>query len=64
MSTRTVDILKWSQSQIEKITGVAPPFEVTDTQMSVEAFGILGKAMEDQHFVELDLESAFMDKLV
>ena len=64
MSTRTVDILKWSQSQIEKITGVAPPFEVTDTQMSVEAFGILGKAMGDQHFVELDLESAFMDKLV
>jgi SNF2 family DNA or RNA helicase len=30
LSTRTTDILKWSQSQIEKIMGIKSPFEVTE----------------------------------
>ena len=29
-------ILKWSQSQIEAITGVKSPFEITDEQFSME----------------------------
>ena len=36
ISNRTLDILKWSQSQIEAITGVKSPFEITDEQFSME----------------------------
>jgi hypothetical protein len=63
LSTRTIDILKWSQSQIEKITGVASPFEITDTQVSVEGLSMANEMMKDEHLVELDLETAFMAKL-
>lgn len=64
LSTRTIDILKWSQTQIEKITGVAPPFEVTDANVSIEGYAMAGETLKDEHFVELDLEDAFMAKLV
>lgn len=64
LSTRTIDILKWSQSQIEKITGVASPFEITDTQVSMEGLAMANEALKDMHLVELDLETAFMAKLV
>lgn len=30
ISTRTVDILKWSQQQVAEITGIKSPFELTD----------------------------------
>ena len=63
LSTRTIDIIKWSQSQIEKITGVASPFEITDTVVSLEGMVMAGESFKDSHFVELDLEQAFMAKL-
>lgn len=38
LSSRTIDILAWSQSQIEAITGVQSPFKLTDEQMALESF--------------------------
>jgi len=38
ISTRTVDILKWSQKQIESIVGMKSPFELTDgTEVAFES---------------------------
>lgn len=37
ISTRTVDILKWSQQQIEEILGITSPFEITDDLESYSA---------------------------
>lgn len=64
LSTRTIDILKWSQSQIERITGVAPPFEISDAKVSLEAMALAKEALNDDHFVEIDFEKAFMANLV
>lgn len=49
MSTRTLSILQWSQSQIEAITGVKSPFEITDEQMSIESHGNLSYYDIDKH---------------
>jgi len=38
ISSRSMDILKWSQSQIEQILGVKSPFEISED--NPEAFGI------------------------
>lgn len=32
ISTRSLDIMKWSQEQVEKITGVASPYSLDDTK--------------------------------
>lgn len=36
LSTRTIDILKWSQEQVEKIMNIKSPFEVSDLSFSNE----------------------------
>lgn len=45
MSTRTIDILRWSQSQVEAIMGIKSPFEVEDLSPSLESY--LGREMTD-----------------
>jgi SNF2 family DNA or RNA helicase len=42
ISTRTVDILKWSQQQVEAITGIKAPFEVTDASADGSVAAIEG----------------------
>jgi superfamily II DNA or RNA helicase len=37
ISTRSMDILKWSQSAVEAITGIRAPFELTDNPESFSA---------------------------
>lgn len=43
ISTRNVDILKWSQQQVAQITGVKSPFELTDdmdqANLALESYG-------------------------
>jgi superfamily II DNA or RNA helicase len=36
ISTRTVDILKWSQQETEAILGITSPFDIRDTDSSVQ----------------------------
>lgn len=60
MSTRTIDILKWSQSQIEKITGVSSPFEIDEKAISLEAYALSGQSLKDSDLIELVFEDAFM----
>lgn len=48
ISSRSMDILKWSQSQIEQILGVKSPFEIND---NLEEFGI---ALEGENADDLD----------
>lgn len=60
MSTRTIDILKWSQGQIEKITGVEPPFMLEETSVAIEGYANAGMELPDSFFVDYGLESAFM----
>ena len=59
LSSRTIDILRWSQSQIEAITGVKSPFEITDDQYSFESLKTAGY----DYSMENDLESYFLDRL-
>ena len=44
ISTRSFDILKWSQKSVEAITGVASPFEISDdleqAELSLEEYGL------------------------
>lgn len=61
LSSRTIDILKWSQGQVEKLTGVKSPFEVTEKTVSIEALTIT-KTLPT--FVDDDLEGAFMKPLI
>ena len=42
ISTRTVDILKWSQKQIEEILGIKSPFEIKDEDVVMEGKLIAG----------------------
>ena len=60
LSSRTLDILKWSQAQIERITGAPSPFPVEEKSISMESCLLLNMPMPDSSFVELALESAFM----
>lgn len=60
LSSRTLDILKWSQAQIERITGAPSPFPVEEKALSIESFAMVGRPMPDSAFVELALENAFM----
>lgn len=61
LSTRTIDILKWSQSQIELLSGVKSPFEITEKNLSVEALTLTGESIE---LIEDDIEAAFMKAYV
>lgn len=56
LSTRGIDILAWSQEQVEAITGVKSPFKVntTSTGVSLEAY-----VSED--FIDSDLVFSFED---
>lgn len=45
MSTRTIDILRWSQTQVEAIMGIKSPFEVEDLSPSLESY--LGREITD-----------------
>lgn len=63
LSSRTVNVLKWSQSQVELITGTKSPFEIEDTKVSLEAAGLANRPLTDAD-LNLCLESAFMAKLV
>ncbi len=38
ISTRTIDIVKWSQDQIEKIMGIKSPYEINDDSTGFEDF--------------------------
>ena len=60
LSTRTLDILKWSQSQIEAISGVKSPFEITDEQMSLESNAADGVEL----FLDINTEELYLNKLV
>ena len=63
MSTRTLDILKWSQSQIEKITGVTPPFVLEETSVSLESYARAGRELPSNFFIDLNLEEKFMENI-
>lgn len=43
ISTRSVDILKWSQQQIEEILGIKSPFEITD---DLETFSVAVEGLD------------------
>lgn len=57
LSTRTIDILRWSAEQVAKITGTVSPYEVTEKSISVEALALAGEPLS---FMDDDLEIAFM----
>ncbi len=63
LSTRTIDILKWSQQQIEAITGVKSPFEITDAEYTVESFNKVIVRPEDFKY-DTDLEAYYTRKLI
>lgn len=58
LSTRTLDILKWSQDQVSAITGVKSPFEVNDSKISLETYQVEDKQYTDFTLVleELGIE--------
>jgi SNF2 family DNA or RNA helicase len=45
ISTRSLDILKWSQDMVEKIMGITSPFELTDNP---EAFSVALEGFEEE----------------
>ena len=63
MSTRTLDILKWSQAQIEKITGVTPPFVLEETAVSLESYARAGRELPSNFFIDLNLEEKFISMI-
>lgn len=54
LTTRGIDILKWSQEQVEAITGVKSPFEVSDANGKISLEGYSGG-----EFIETDLNVSF-----
>lgn len=55
LSTRTVDILKWSQSQVSTIMGIESPFVIEESgAIANEAIGV-----EDIHISQLDPNNEF-----
>jgi SNF2 family DNA or RNA helicase len=52
MSTRSSDILAWSQQQVEKILGISAPFEVTEGFESFGAGQSFQVTMEDYGIVQ------------
>lgn len=62
LSTRTIDILRWSQQQIEAITGVKSPFEITDAEFALESFE--QKQKLNEYDFDTSLESFFLRRLI
>lgn len=60
LSTRTVDILRWSQQQLVKITGHESPYALDDKAITVEAYSMLNKPLD---LMTDDLESRFLARL-
>ena len=62
LSTRAFDVLKWSQEQVEKITGVKSPYDLSDSiekgTVSVEGFGEIAPTQADAVSLE-----AFLTKV-
>ena len=59
LSSRTIDILKWSQEQVAAITGVKSPFEVDDKAIAME--GIDDNFIDDFMYREVSLEEHFIE---
>lgn len=61
LSTRTIDILKWSQQQVEQIMNIKSPFEIEEVTYSAES--INGRPVVDLDFIismeELGIEEMF-----
>ena len=65
ISTRSVDILKWSQQQVATITGIRSPFEITDDMEQVgmaleERFIAAFESFEDGVEAPAGLKPAFL----
>lgn len=61
ITSRTMDILQWSQAQIFAITGVKSPFEIDEKNIAVEAYAMLREPM---NLVDGRLEENFMAPLI
>ncbi len=59
LSSRTIDILKWSQEQVAAITGVKSPFEVEAKGVVMES--IDNDYIDDFMYKEVSLEEYFID---
>lgn len=61
LSTRSIDILKWSQQQVEQIMNIKSPFEIEEITYSAES--INGRQITDLDFIismeELGIEEMF-----
>lgn len=64
LSTRSIDILKWSQDQVEQIMKIKSPFEIEEITYSAES--INGRAPLDSDFIvsmeQLGIEELFDSK--
>lgn len=61
LSSRTVDILVWSQEQMKKITGHESPYAIDERVLTVESHALVGKELP---LLTDDLEERFMTNLV
>lgn len=61
LSSRTIDILKWSQEQVAAITGVKSPFEVDDKPLALESDN--ESFIDDYMYKEVSLEEYFIDPI-
>lgn len=53
LSTRSSDILAWSQKQVEKILGISAPFEITEGFENLEEGGVIKISMESLDICEV-----------
>jgi hypothetical protein len=60
LSTRTVDILKWSQTAVEAIMGIKSPFEIEELNVSAESINNRSSYYDiGVNMVELGIEERF-----
>lgn len=60
LSTRTVDILKWSQTAVEAIMGIKSPFEIEELKVSTESIDNRSSYYDiGVNMVELGIEERF-----
>lgn len=64
LSSRTIDILAWSQTQVERITGTISPFVIDTKMVSAEGLALVKEQIQDRHYIELNIEKAFMSPLI
>lgn len=62
LSSRTVDILKWSQDQVAAITGVKSPFEVEARDVALENND--NNFIDDYMYRDLSLEEVFTEPTI